>query len=224
MIALDNFLKRFKTKKHSKILKSFNNKDIPNLRNKIKILMVDDEDYEIVDLLIARGYHIYYKKDIEYVEETEPFDIIIFDIKGVGKRLGSPMQGFTFAKEVKLIYQHKLVYCYSGTITKNISEQLNLIDGFIKKDTDIDKWVEKLDSFLQLYADVNYHWNIIKKQLDDLKIDINDISDMEKIYKESYQKDEFDNLKISFMSKIQDIKVYLGVLQSLVTLIKLLSK
>ena len=45
-----------------------------------RILIVDDEKFDIVQILRERKYDIYYKKDITYALEAEPFDIIIIDM------------------------------------------------------------------------------------------------------------------------------------------------
>lgn len=217
-----NFLKHYKTKKINKVLKNLQENSITTLRKKVKILMIDDEVYDIVELLNKRGYSIFYKNDVTYTIEVEPFDIVIVDIKGVGKNFGSPLQGLGYAKEVKKDYPHKIVLCYSGsTADPSFSEQLFYIDGFIKKDADIDSWVAKLDGFIKEYSDINYHWDIIKKQLKEHKFDIKKINEIEIIYRRSFENDDFDELKNTIMGIIDDAGMCLGVLNSLITLIKL---
>ncbi|MCS4570084.1 hypothetical protein FZ989_03615 [Clostridium perfringens] len=114
-------------------------------------------------MLSTRGYQVFYKEDIAYPIETEPFDIIVLDIKGVATRFGSNNEGFGFAKEVKMLYPNKIVLCYSGTSDTKIMDQIKEIDDFIYKDRDIDSWASKLDFYIKKYSDVEYQWSVIEK-------------------------------------------------------------
>lgn len=202
-------------------LKKIKEKNITELRKKVKVLMIDDEEYDIVELLKNRGYNVYYKEDISYALEVEPFDIVILDIKGVAKKFGSTYEGFGFAKEIKMIYPHKLVLCYSGTSDININEQLGSIDGFIKKDTDIDVWSQKLDSYIKKYCSIDYHWKIIESQLKDQNTNEKTIDSLRGAYVKSFETDSFDELKNTFMLNMSDVKMFIEVLGSLISLIKI---
>ena len=209
--------------KYQMIIKSTNKSTnkILEFRKKVRILLIDDEEYEIFDLLKTRGYDVYYKSDIAYTVEVEPFDIVIIDIKGVAKKFGSPQGGFGFAAEVKRQYQHKVVICYSGTADNSINEQIDKIDGFIKKDTDIDQWSQKLDSYIKLVGNIEYHWKIIDKQLMDRGIDSQIRDKIKVVYNKSFDESSFDNLTKEFMVNVDDAKLLIEVISSIVALIKL---
>lgn len=218
-----NLFRKDNKEKLNKILKSISKNDIVDLRRKVKILMVDDEEYAIFKLLNTRGYRMYYKSDINYVEEVEPFDIVILDIKGVAQEYGSTYEGFGFAIEVKKLYPNKIVLCYSGTSDNNINSQLDKIDGYISKDTDIDQWTSRLDSLIRKYSSVDYHWDIINRKLIENHYPEETIEELRKLYIKSFNEDSFDELKNEFMSNINDAKMCIEVLTSLVSLIKLLA-
>lgn len=218
-----SFFQKDNKEKYNKILKNISKNNIVDLRRKIKILMVDDEEYDIFDMLNTRGYHMYYKSDINYAEEVEPFDIIILDIKGVAQRFGSAYEGFGFAKEVKKLYPHKIVLCYSGTSNNDINGQLDKIDGYIPKDTDIDQWSARLDAFIKNYSSVDYHWGIIESKLREERYSQNIIDDLKERYIKSFNEDSFDDMKNQFMLKINDSKMCIDIITSLVSLIKLLA-
>ena len=211
-------------KKNNVSLKSCGENNIAKLRKKIKILMIDDEEYDIFDVLKDRGYNIYYKNEISYVEETEPFDIIILDIKGVAKKFSSPYEGFGFAKEVKMLYPNKIVLCYSGTCNAEINEELsnNVIDGFINKDTSSDKWSVKLDSYIKKYLNIYYQWQQINSKLINEGIAQDKIDLMKEAYINSFNTDSFDELKNTFMNTINNAKLCVDTLLSVVSIIKLL--
>lgn len=206
-----------------KVLNKIDEKSISELRKKIKILIVDDEEYDIFELLSTRGYQVYYKSDITYPIETEPFDLIVLDIKGVATKFGSTYGGFGFAKEVKMLYPNKIVICYSGTSDTKIMDKLNEIDDFIYKDTDIDNWANKLDSYIKKYSDINYQWSIIEKKLSEKKIDEKEIDELKECYIESLQTESFNNFKNKFNISVNDVKLYIEIIGSIFSLIKIFS-
>lgn len=163
------FFKNILRKKKSSYKSAMNliyDTQIHTLRDRTKILIVDDEKFDVVDMLKERKYDIYYKKDITYAIEAEPFDIIIIDIIGIGCALGSNMGGFAVAMEIKKRYPVKQVFCYSGsTVKSEVTEKLCMIDGYILKDTDIDQWCDKLDAIIKKYCSKEYQIGVLKSQL-----------------------------------------------------------
>ena len=137
-------------KEYAKALEMLEKNNISNIRKRIKILVVDDETDDIYQVLKERQYEVYYKNDMNYAVEAEPFEIVVMDIKGVAKRLQSNMEGFALACEVKHKYPLKRVCCYSGSIHKEISEKLtdNKIDAFFSKDMEMDKICDKIDKLI----------------------------------------------------------------------------
>lgn len=211
-----------KKNEYVKILDSLKENNITELRKKIKILLVDDEEYDIFELLKTRGYQVYYKNDVTYTLETEPFDIVILDIKGVAKNFGSTYEGFGFAKEIKKVYSNKIVICYSGTNDTKIMDQLGEIDGFIYKDTDIDIWASRLDSLIKDYSSVEYQWKVIEKKLLEKRVDQKEIDELKKYYVQSLETESFNEFKQKFDTVINDIKLYAEILSSIFSLIKIL--
>lgn len=152
--------------------------NISQLRERVKILIVDDEEFGRVDQLSDRKYSIFYKKDIDYSIEAEPFDIVILDIKGVARKMASPKEGFGMAQDIKKIYPYKKIYCFSGSVIKDdVAESLTDIDGYIPKDNDIDQWAEKLDVIIKDYVSMEYQEKMLRKQLKDISSD-KEISDI----------------------------------------------
>lgn len=170
-------------------------RNIHTLRSKVKILIVDDEEFVLIDILKERKYDIYWKKDITYAVEAEPFDIVVIDIIGIAKSLGSGMGGFTIAKEIKTRYPSKQVWCYSGSVIKpEISEKLKEIDGYISKDTDLDKWAEKLDGIINRYCSKEYQEEILMGQLRKLQISEGEISQILEEYKKGVESKNFNGI------------------------------
>lgn len=197
-------------------MKLIYDKNIRTLRSKVKILIVDDEPFEIIDMLNERKYDIYYKKDITYAIEAEPFDIVIVDIRGIASALGSSMGGFTVAKEVKEHYPVKQVWCYSGsTIKSEVASRIKEIDGYISKDTDIDQWCEKLDNIIHKYCSEEYQVDILEKQLKACSVSEEDIKRVIKEYKSNLENKNFGSV-------IEMITTLVGDGKSVVDFVKLI--
>lgn len=195
-------------------------RSIEKLRERVKILLVDDEEYEIIDILKTRGYSIYYKSDINYLIETEPFDIILLDIKGIAKKFGSPKQGFGFAVNVKNKYPQKIVISFSGTSDIRINEELHKIDGFIMKDTDVDIWCNRLDKYIKDYCDPNYQWNAIAKKLKKDGVEEDIINELKDEFISSFENNSFDGFSSRFMQKVRNAKELMEILGVLISLFK----
>lgn len=209
-----------KRKTYSSAIKFLNSQNIAQIREKVKILFVDDEEFEIVEQLKDRMYKIYYKSDIWYTIEAEPFDVIIMDIRGVAKRTRSSMEGFSIAAEIKKAYPEKQVYCYSGTVIMNeIAEKLNNIDGYILKDTDIDKWTEKLDTIICDYTDSDKRWEIIRERLVQNKVSDIDIETIHRDYKRIYKDGYVEPFMTSIFEHVKQTEIALNLINSVLTLI-----
>lgn len=195
-------------------------KSIDKLRERVRILLVDDEEYEIIDVLKTRGYDIYYKSDINYLIETEPFDIILLDIKGIAKKFGSPKQGFGFAINVKEKYPQKIVISFSGTSDVRINEELHKIDGFIMKDTDVDTWCSRLDQYIKNYCDPKNQWNAISNKLKKDGVSEDILNELEDEFINSFENNSFDKFSNKFMEKVKNAKELIEILGVLISLFK----
>lgn len=210
-------------KKYVKSIKLINEKSIANLRSKIKVLIVDDQEFLLVSALNQRKYDIYYKKDMNYAIEAEPFDIVILDIKGIAGNLGSNMEGFSLAKEVKKIYPNKKVLCYSSSVRTEIASELEQIDGFIHKDIEIDQWANKLDKLIEEYISFEYQWGVLEKRLKENKIQDSDIQDIYKVFKESFDNNSFESLDQLLIDKLDNVQLLFKVMESIYSFIKLVA-
>lgn len=212
----------FKRKIYDTTIRLVDANNIIKLRKKTKIIIVDDDELDIVENLVQRGYDIYYKRDMNYSLEAEPFDIIIMDIQGIAKNLGSNMEGFALASDIKKRYPNKEVYCFSSTVKTEIASNLHKIDGFIPKDYDIDKWGEQLDNIIRDYVDVNKQWKRLEEQLYSHSIDEKTVQTIKKVYLESFKNKKFDKIDSVLMGMIEDTNLTLSILQSIFAIIKIL--
>lgn len=216
------FIKRKSRKKYVKALEMLEKNNIANIRKRIKLLVVDDETDDIYQILKERQYEVYYKNDMNYAIEAEPFEIVVMDIKGVAKRRQSSMEGFSLACDVKRKYPLKRVCCYSGSIHKEISESLTdkKIDAFFLKDMDMDKICDKIDKLILEYADYKQQWEILRKQLIECSASEDDIEKIHNAYEEGFKDGNILELNNVIMETLKNGTIMLNIVSSIITLIK----
>ena len=198
--------------------------NLSNIKKRIKILVVDDESDDIYNILKERQYDVYYKSDMNYAVEAEPFEIVVMDIKGVAKRLQSNMEGFSLACEVKHKYPLKRVCCYSGSIHAEISKQLadRKIDAFFPKDMEMDKVCEKIDSLILGYVDYKQQWEIIRKQLIDCSTSEEDIKVIQEAYEDGFKNGNISRLNNAIIETLKNGTAILDICSAAINMIKVL--
>lgn len=196
-------------------------KSIHTLRACAKILIVDDEEFDIINILRERKYDIYYKKDITYAIEAEPFDIIIIDIKGVASAVGGRMGGFAVAEEVKQRYPAKQVWCYSASAVKQeIASKMNKIDGYIGKDTEIDTWCEKLDRIITTFCSEEYQVKVLEDQLRLCNVSDSNITRIIAEYKSNLETKNFNSVIDMITGLVDNGKSVFSLIRSIYSFIE----
>ena len=76
------------------------NMTIAELRNKVEILVIDDQDFAAEEYLIKNGFRIVHKRDIDNIRDVSAYAVVLCDIRGVGKNLGSTKEGAFVIKEI----------------------------------------------------------------------------------------------------------------------------
>lgn len=225
MHLFDNMKSKKNKKLYDTTVQLIEQKNISNLRKRLKILVVDDEDDAIYEVLKERQYEVYYKNDMTYAIETEPFDLILMDVRGIAKRLKSSMEGFALACEVKSKYPLKKVCCYSASVHKEITELLadNRIDAYFMKDLDVDKICNKIDNLIQDYVDIDKQWEVLRSILIDNQINENDIQQIKTAYSEMFKKNDFSKLNEIIAGTMKNATVLLNITASILNLIKVLA-
>ena len=219
------FRKMNSKKKYANALELMEKNNISNIRKRIKILVVDDEADDIYEILKERQYDAYFKNDMNYAIEAEPFEIVLMDIKGVARRLQSNMEGFALACEVKHKYPLKRVCCYSGSIHAEISEQLadKKIDAFFPKDMDVDKICEKIDKLILDYVDYKKQWGIIRTQLVEYGVNADDIKIIQEAYEDGFNTGNIVRLNNVIMETIKNGTTMLNMTSAIINIIKVLA-
>lgn len=129
-------------------------------RQKIKIAVIDDQPFEARINLRNYGYNIIEQGDIKKLNEIEEYPIILCDLMNVGLNFDNDAQGASIIKEIRRNYPAKFIAAYSGSsATSNQAQRAKqYADIFIKKDSEIESWVEKLDDLIFNATDPRQVW------------------------------------------------------------------
>ena len=213
-----------KKDRYVKALKMIGENSISELRKRVRILVVDDTDDELYEVLKERQYNVYYKSDMTYAIETEPFDIIMLDIRGVASRLKSSMEGFALACEVKGAYPLKKVCCYSASVYKEVSEMLvdKKIDAYFQKDMEVDKIAEKVDGLITEYVDYEKQWDAIYCELRKNKVSDREINDIREAYLDTFKKGDVAKFSNISTEVIKNGTVLLNLVSAVISIVKVM--
>lgn len=123
----------FKKNKDKKFLK----KSLPELKDKTRILLIDDEETNLVESLKGEGWHIKYMADLDKYNNTDLKDahIVCVDIKGVGKILNIKDEGLGLIRNIKEKYPEKrIILCSSFSSHDIFDNAIDLVDKKVYKD------------------------------------------------------------------------------------------
>jgi hypothetical protein len=152
-------------------------------RPDVQIVVIDDETFPPLEELRRHQFNITFYKDIERICVLSDFDIIITDIKGVGKHLGSSLEGAHLIEEINKMYPHKYLISYSAsTFDISLNKYFGLCDDQKRKDTDINEWTKTLDNAINSIHDPIYQWEKTRKVLLKHNISSKQITVIEKAF------------------------------------------
>jgi len=137
----------------------------PN-RSDVPIVIIDDQHVPYIEDLRYNGFNVMYINDLDQIESIKGFEIIICDIKGVGKKFKSRYEGAHLISEIRRVYPFKIIVGYTAyTFDASYNQYLSLADDIFKKDIDIDDWIAHLDNAIDLAINPIYKWKSIRNYL-----------------------------------------------------------
>jgi hypothetical protein len=150
----------FKKKQNKKFLK----KSLPELKDKTRVLMIDDEKTSIVESLRSEGWHIKYIEDLDKYSNTDLKDahIVCVDIKGVGKLLNIKEQGLGLVRNIKDKYPEKRIILCSSVSSHDIFDNaIDLVDKKVYKDGQ----THPFDSAIEELSYKLFDWDSLMKEI-----------------------------------------------------------
>ena len=141
-----------------------------DIKSKIPILIIDDEEFLYKEDLRDEKYNIKCVKAIEDLSAASEYPIVICDVKGVGTQFDAEMGGAYVVRELKKKYPFKQYAVYSGSDYK--LELMSNLDGVatIKKDAPLEMWRGYCDELIRRASDPKENWKTLRDFL--LKNDV----------------------------------------------------
>lgn len=131
----------------------------PAVRKSVQILVIDDKEFPFLEILRTHNYSISKRDDLSNVRDVAEYDIILCDIRGVGKALGSRFEGAHLIKEIRTHYPQKAIIAYTAeSLMAEYNDYLAHADFTLQKDIDLEQWIDSLDRAISLAADPASAW------------------------------------------------------------------
>ena len=170
---------------------------IAELRKHVNMLVIDDNPFMPENFLQANGYQMQHKTDIDSIKDVEPYDIILCDISGVGKKLGFVKEGAFIIREIHANYPNKRIIAYtSNTYDADYNQFFSMADFVAPKDLGIDDWINVLDEQIKKSIDPVNQWKKIRNYLLENEVSTLTIAKIEDKFVEAVNSKNFDKLKI----------------------------
>lgn len=134
-------------------------------KGSVKILIVDDNDFEYKNEMMNFDFNLKTVDDIAQLDFVSNYDIIICDIRGVGKKLGYKFEGVGLINDLKKKYPYKLYGVYTGN---DVSLEMSaMLDGvkILPKNLDKEDWKGILDQLVKEVLDPQTLWMKMRSYL-----------------------------------------------------------
>ena len=140
-------------------------------RNSTRIVVIDDAPFPYLEILQLHGFNIVQIQDVDSLDTISPYDIILCDVQGVGKKFHKEFQGAYLVKEIRKKFPFKYIVSYTAYDNDaRYTALLKNADESIIKDENTDVWVEKLDNAIRSVRDIEEQWVKTRDYLLELKV------------------------------------------------------
>lgn len=175
-------------------------------------LVIDDEKFTFLEALQKHKFAIDYKPDLQTINELEPYEIVLCDIRGVGKFLASKFEGAHLIREAKKFYPSKQIIAFTASaFDASYKDYFDVADDYVRKDTSLDVWIALLDERVKKCVDPIHQWHILRESLLKAGMETIDVARIEKLYVDAVKKKDFnafENLvrtKVKLSSNVLDV-------------------
>lgn len=174
----------------------------PELRKKIPILAIDDQNFPPQNNLANSGFKIETFSDIQRISDVEPYAIVLCDVNGVGANLSTDTQGAYVIEEIKKTYPDKVVIAYTAgsAMSKLVTSAKANADRYIRKDASIEEWRDLLDQVIRDFCNPIVVWKKQRLRLLNAGIDLQELLQIEQALVKNLGKGR-DNIKSAIEEK-----------------------
>jgi len=153
-------------------------------RSKFSIAIIDDEEFPYLKVIRDHGYQATKFDDITSTKQLVEYDIIICDVRDVGKSFGSKYEGGHLIQEISKNLPHKYLIAYSGSVfNPEYNKFFSLCDeSVMKKGIDINDIINMLDRAIKSITNPTYQWKKTRAILEESGISSKEIANIESKY------------------------------------------
>lgn len=172
-------------------------KSLSTIKKLTEILVIDDKEFGFLDALRKHEFSIQQKYDLTHLSDAAEYDIILCDIRGVGKFLESDYDGANLIKALKIKYPNKIILAYTANdYDASFQKYLDYADGIVPKGTyGLDDWVSLLEETLNDCADPVKQWERTRKLLLKANVSTIDVAKYESQYVKAIRNGSFESFK-----------------------------
>lgn len=154
-----------------------------DLRKKIPIVAIDDQEFPPEINLRNSGFSIQTLSDINRITDVEQYQIVLCDLNDIGSNLSPESQGAYVIEEIKSKYPDKIVIAYTAASlnSKLLTKARSVADDYVKKDITIEKWRDVLDEKIKYLSNPIKVWKSERKRLLDHGIELQELLRIEQI-------------------------------------------
>lgn len=188
------------------------------LKRNTQILVIDDDEFVYLEPLRRNEFHIVHRSDLASLSDVAEYDIILCDIRGVGKFLESTFEGAYLVKQIKEKYPNKIVISYTASsYDPRYQEYLSYADDTILKGTALEDWDSLLSRKIRELSNPVIQWEKTRNALLNANVPTVMVAKYESEYVKAVKCNDFRSLK-----KICENKNALGydIMQSLLKIVE----
>lgn len=117
------------------------------LKTKIHVLFIDDEDFEYVESIRNAGWNVTQIQDLENLddERLRRAHIIFLDYVGVGTKLSPNEEGIGLLKAIQNKYPEKIIIFYSAHAGFSLGDEFRTAQDWLIKNSDPYVYLQKIE-------------------------------------------------------------------------------
>lgn len=174
--------------------------------NKLRILVVDDQEFPYTGALQEYQYHVEQMKDAT-PDKAAGFDVILCDRKGVGKALKSSREGGALALAIKERFPLKFVALYT-TATEGLHDidVIRRLDDVVQPGGDADDFKAILDAWSEKILDPKEQWIRLRGELLKNGVSIHEVAMLEHLFVSQFNCGEINDRSVDkFASLVSSV-------------------
>lgn len=176
------------------------------LKRNTDILVIDDDEFAYSEALKHNEFRMTHRTDIQSLTDVAGYDMILCDIRGVGKIFQSDYEGAYLVKQLKEKYPNKIVVSYTAdSYNPKYEDYLKYADAIVPKGTTLEDWDALLSQLIRDLANPVKQWKKTRKALFDANVATILVAKYENQFVKAVQKGNFESIKKLYAQKDDSI-------------------